>query len=54
MLPHVAVTVHHDIKLVSMVHMWSAVRIADGQPIKGIGKQVLCLRVFESPGVSRE
>lgn len=27
MLPHVAVTVHHDVKLVSMVHMWSAVRM---------------------------
>ena len=33
MLPHVAVTVHHDIKLVSMVHMWSAVRIANGHSL---------------------
>lgn len=50
----VAVTVHHDIKLVSMVHMWSAVRIANGQPIKGMGKQVLHLKVSENLGISRE
>ena len=54
MQTYVVVTVRTTLNKASMVHMWSAVRIANGQPIKGMGKQVLHLKVSESLGISRE
>ena len=53
MQTYVVVTVRTTLNKASMVHMWSAVE-CQWTAYKRIGKQVLCLRVSESPGVSRE
>lgn len=52
--PHVAVTVRHDVKLGEHGPLVARSPNVDETASKIIDKQVLCLKVFESPGVSRE
>lgn len=52
--PHVAVTVRHDVKLGEHGPLVVRCPNVDETASKIIDKQVLCLKVFESPGVSRE
>ena len=50
----VAVTVRHDIKIGEHGPLVVRCPNVDETASKIIDKQVLCLKVFESPGVSRE
>lgn len=50
----VAVTVRHDVKLGEHGPLVVRCPNVDETVSKIIDKQVLCLKVFESPGVSRE
>lgn len=50
----VAVTVRHDVKLGEHGPLVARSPNVDETASKIIDKQVLCLKVFESPGVSRE